>query len=107
MRASAWERNRRQLAFEGGEEALAQRVVVGVADRAHGWAQAGLTAAVAERDRGVLRALVGVVNDVVGSPLPDGPLERVEHQFRAQVVGHRPTDHPAAEGIEDHHRRGR
>ena len=44
-----------QLAFEGGEETFAHRIVVGVADRACRWADAGLRAASAEGDRGVLR----------------------------------------------------
>ena len=48
---------REKLAFEGGEEALAHGVVVGVADRTHRGAHTCLTAAVAELDRGVLAAL--------------------------------------------------
>jgi hypothetical protein len=44
-----------QLAFEGGEETLAHRIVVGVADRACRWTNAGLLAAIAESDRRVLR----------------------------------------------------
>ena len=43
-----------QLAFEGGEETLAHGVVVGVADRAHRGAHAGITAAATEFDRGIL-----------------------------------------------------
>jgi hypothetical protein len=43
-----------QFAFEGGEETLAHRIVVGVADRACRWTNAGLLAAIAESDRGVL-----------------------------------------------------
>jgi hypothetical protein len=45
-----------QRAFEGGEETLAHRIVVGVADRACGWTNAGLLAAIAESNRRVLRA---------------------------------------------------
>ncbi len=41
-----------------------------------------------------------MVDDVGGSPLPDGHLQRVEHELRPQVVGHCPTDHAAAERIE-------
>ena len=44
-----------QLAFEGGEETLAHRIVVGVADRACRWTNAGFLAAGAESDRRVLR----------------------------------------------------
>src|ERR1700722_6465586 len=43
-----------QLAFEGGEETLAHRIV-GVADRACRWTNAGFLAASAESDRRVLR----------------------------------------------------
>ena len=43
-----------QLAFEGGEETLAHRIVVGVADRACRWTNAGFLAASAESDRRVL-----------------------------------------------------
>src|SRR3984957_9287234 len=44
-----------QLAFEGGEETLAHRIVVGVADRACRWTNAGFLEASAESDRRVLR----------------------------------------------------
>src|SRR5271167_978862 len=43
-----------QLAFEGGEETLAHCIVVGVADRACRWTNAGFLAASAESDRRVL-----------------------------------------------------
>ena len=43
-----------QLAFEGREETLAHRIVVGVADRACRWTNAGFLAASAESDRRVL-----------------------------------------------------
>ena len=45
-----------QLALECREEALAHRIVVGVADRACGWTNAGFPAAIAESNRRVLRA---------------------------------------------------
>ena len=38
-----------QLALQGGEQALGDRVVIAVTDRAHGGDQAGLTQAAAER----------------------------------------------------------
>src|ERR1700683_5694221 len=55
-----------QLAFEGGEETLAHRIVVGVADRACRWTNAGFLAAIAESDRRVLRAAIRMMDDVVG-----------------------------------------
>src|SRR4051794_10721422 len=43
-----------QFAFEGGKEALAQGVIVGVPDRAHRGPDAGFLAALAESQRGIL-----------------------------------------------------
>src|SRR6516225_471556 len=57
-----------KLAFQRGEEALAHGIVVGVSDRAHRGAHNGLAAAIAELNRGVLRALVGVVDHALRSP---------------------------------------
>ena len=57
-----------QLALERGEEALAQRVVVRIAYRAHRGAHAGLPTAQPEGDGGVLAALIGVMDDVVRLP---------------------------------------
>src|ERR1700751_1362360 len=57
-----------QFAFEGREEAFAHGVVIGIADRTHRGSHTGLTTAVAELDRGVLRTLVGVVDHASGSP---------------------------------------
>ena len=53
-----------QLACQRGEEALAHRVVVGIADRADGRPDTGLLAAQPEGDRGVWRALVAMVDDI-------------------------------------------
>ena len=59
-----------QLALERGEEALAQGVVVAVADRAHRRPHPGLPASLAEGDGGVLGALVGVMDHVGRPALP-------------------------------------
>src|SRR5579884_2674881 len=92
-----------QLALQSGEEALGQRVVVAVTDRAHGGRDTGLSAALTEGDRGVLTPLVGVMDDaVLGSTPPEGHFECREHQLGAQVIGHRPAHHPTTEGIKDH-----
>lgn len=40
------------------------------------------------------------MNHVTGPTLCDGHLQGVQDQFRTQVVGHRPSDNPAAEGVE-------
>ena len=48
-----------ELALEGGEEALAESVVVGVADGAHGGTHAGMLASEAEGDGSVLGGFNG------------------------------------------------
>ena len=89
-----------KLALERREEALAERVVVRVADRAHRGSDTGLPAAQPERDRRVLRALVRVMDHSLGPALPDGHVQRVEDELRAQVRRHGPADHSAAPRIE-------
>lgn len=53
-----------QLALEAREERLAERVVACVADRAHRWPHSGLVAPLPERHRGVLGAMIGVMDEV-------------------------------------------
>src|ERR1700693_1969611 len=69
----------KQLAFERGEEALAHGVVVGVSDRTHRRANACIAAAFAELDRGVLRTLVGVMDDAAWPPRRQRHVQRIEH----------------------------
>ena len=73
-----------ELASEGGEEALAERIVVTVADRSHGRAHAGLAAAGSESDRGVLRSLVGMVDDILRPALPERHVDSVEHDGQVE-----------------------
>src|SRR6201986_1922070 len=68
-----------KLAFQRGEEALAHRIVVGVANRAHRRAHPGLAAAVAELNGRVLRALVGVVDHALRSPYRERHVQGIEH----------------------------
>ena len=68
------------------KKALTQRVVVAVPDRTHGGTHARLPAALPKGDRGVLRALVGVVDDGPGTALIQRHVERVEHQLGPQGV---------------------
>jgi hypothetical protein len=70
-----------QVAFEGCEETLAHGVVVRVADRAHRRAHAGLAAALAELDRGVLRPLIGVMDHAPGPSCRQRHVQRIEHQL--------------------------
>ena len=44
------------LAFESGKEALAESIVVAIADRAHRWADPSFSTALTEGQRGVLTA---------------------------------------------------
>jgi len=90
-----------QLTFEGGEEALGHRIVVAVAHRPHRGADADLLAAAPEADRGILAALVGVMDHRGRPALPNGHVERVEHELGLQMGGHRPAHDPAAADIED------
>ena len=43
-----------------------------------------------------------MMNDVVRSPLPHGHFQSVQHEFRADMVRHRPADDHAATGVEHH-----
>src|SRR5579859_4950514 len=81
-----------QLALERGEEALAHRVVKTIADRAHRRPHCGLAAALSEGNRGVLRALIGMMNHVAGSSLPESHVECFEHQLSPEMRRHRPTN---------------
>ena len=89
-----------QLAFERGEEALRHRVVVSVSDRSHRGANTRLPTSFAELDRGILRALIRMVDHAVRPSLPERHVEGIEHHLRVQGGRHRPADDPAAEGIE-------
>src|SRR6516165_7099704 len=90
-----------QLALERSEEALAHGIVVGVSDRAHRGAHTGLTAALAELDGGVLRALVGVMDHTVGTARGKRHVKRVQYQSGGERAGHRPADDTPAAGIEN------
>ena len=89
-----------QLAFKRGEEAFAHGVVIGVSHRTHRRAHAGLTAALAELDRGVLRTLVGMMDHARGPPRRQRHVQSIEHQLAGKCRRHRPADNAAAERIE-------
>ena len=103
VRASAWvleTTSIEQLAFERGKEALRHRVVVGVADRPHRGAHARLPTSLAELDRGILRALIRMVDHAARPPLLERHVEGVEHDLPVQGARHRPAHDPTAERIE-------
>ncbi len=74
-----------QFAFERGEKTLAQGVVETVAHRAHRRPHAGLVAALAEGRRGVLAAVVGVMNHPRRPALSERHVQCRQHQFGAQM----------------------
>lgn len=88
-----------QLAFQRGEETLAQGVVISIADRAHGRPDTRLSAALAEGQRRILRPLVRVMNDVARPALGDRHLERIQRQLGAEMAGGRPADNLAAPDV--------
>jgi hypothetical protein len=59
----AQRRARQQLTFESSKEAFGKGAIVAIADRAHGGAHTGATAALLKGSGGVLAAMVGMVND--------------------------------------------
>src|SRR5579859_8252580 len=75
-----------EFTLQRGEEALGHRVIIAVAHRSHRAANADRLAALAEEQRGVLAAVVRMVNDTLtGSPVPDGHLQCADHKLRAQM----------------------
>ena len=90
-----------QLALERCVEALAHRIVVAVANGSHRRPYAAFTAALTERNRGVLATLIGVMDDVFGSTPVDRHVKSIEDQFRSQMRGHGPADDPPAEDVEN------
>ncbi len=73
---------REQLALQGGEKALAHRVVVGVTDRAHRWPNVDLTASAAKGERGARPGRCGGPGRRLGradgrpEPVPARPARR-------------------------------
>src|SRR5579884_359113 len=86
-----------ELALERREEGLRHRVVVGVADPAHGADQARLAHALSVGQRGVLAAVVGAVDHArVGLAVPDRHAQGLDRQLQgrrgpiAQPITRRP-----------------
>src|SRR5579859_4811263 len=84
-----------QFALQGSKEALGPRVVVAITHRAHRAADADGLTALAEEQRGVLTAVIGVVDDALArSPVPDRHLQRAHDQFAPEMVSHGPASPP-------------
>lgn len=72
-----------ELALERGEEALAHRVVVAIADRTHRGANTVFATRPAELDRRVLATLVRVTDEVIAGLTPiERHRERIGNEFR-------------------------
>src|SRR5256886_11438131 len=73
-----------QLALERREEALAHRVVVGIAHTTHRGPDAGLATPPTEGERSVLAAVVGVMNHLRRLTLGDGHLQGSQDELCAE-----------------------
>lgn len=89
-----------QLALECGEEALTHGVVVAVADGSHRRPDSRFPASPAELDRGVLAALIGMMDHCRGRSLHDGHVERRRDERCPQVCCDSPTHDLAAPHVE-------
>ena len=78
-----------QLTFQAREEALGHRIVEAIANRSHRGTNAELLAAFAEGDRGVLTAMIGVMDHLLRTALGKSVFDRLQHQLRLQVIFHR------------------
>src|SRR5579875_1544446 len=88
-----------QFAFQGGEETLAHGVVEAVAHGSHRRPHSGLLAALAEGERNVLAALVGMMDHAGRASLPERHVERIWRQLGAQMGLHRPA-HDTADTVD-------
>jgi len=100
----------KQFTFQGGKEALAEGIVIAIADRAHRWADPGFPTALAKSQGSVLTAVIGVtlapparagVDEAFWVTLLNRHVQGVHHQSGLEMSGHRPTHHLAAPGIHD------
>ena len=77
-----------ELAFKGREEALTHRVIVAITHRTHGGSDTGLLAASPEGDRGVLGALIGMMDDIAGLALVQSHVQRIQHQLGHTIINY-------------------
>jgi hypothetical protein len=74
-----------QFAFERCEETLAHGVVVCVTDRSGRRPDAGILASVAEGQRCVLRALIAMMDDILGLAGSKRHIKGVEHDAGLEI----------------------
>src|SRR5581483_5826738 len=87
--------------FQAREETLGHRIVETVSDAAHRGSHSQLRATLPEGNRGVLAAMIGVVDHPAWNSLSVGHLKGCQHQGCLQTSIHGPSDNAAGEGI--HH----
>ena len=80
-----------QLALKTCKEALGHRVVEAISDRSHRGTNPELFAAFAESDRGVLGAVVRVVDHRLRTALGERAFDRGDHQLGSQMIFHCPS----------------
>src|SRR3712207_4280672 len=91
-----------ELGLQGSDEALGHRVVQGGSSPSHRRNDADLRKTLAERDRCVLDAAVGMMHEPRGwLTLPHRHLEGIDHELRPHVGAHRPPDDPSRIGVQD------
>ena len=92
-----------ELALQGGKEAFHHRVIETVADRPHRRIDPRCRTPLTEEYRGVLATMIGVMNQPrLRPPLSHRHLQRRQDEVGAQMVLHRPADHPPAEHVKNH-----
>ena len=89
-----------KLALESSVKALAHCIIVAVADGTHGHRDAGLTASFSKSDRRVLRSVIGMMDDGFRSSPINRHVERIDNEFFAHVVCHRPADDTPRTNVE-------
>lgn len=89
-----------ELALESSVEALAHCVIVAGANGTHRHRDAGFTAPLSKSDRGILRSVIGMMEDRFRSSAIDRHVERIDDELFAHVVRHRPPDDASSANIE-------
>lgn len=91
-----------QLALKRGEEPLRHRIVERISHRSHLRHNSGFLTALAEGVTGVLRVTVRVMDNALGTTLPECHLQPLEDQLGSRVRFDRPPDNA---GIHIQHHR--
>ena len=79
-----------QFAFYGWEDTLVHRIGKAVADRSPGRTPA-FFAAQSEGERGILRSLVGMMDQALETTLPQGHIQSIQDQLGVKAGVDRPS----------------